>query len=95
MAIALILGLVIGCALVVYQGIYMGPWDQVLHTMGMSIMGCVILYIILHIVASIGSFILRIVIVLAVLGLLGFGGFKLWEGSIQHHSYISGMSSGE
>ena len=79
MFLALIFGVIAGIAMVIYQGIYMGPWDAVLHTMGMAVVGAVLIYIALHFIFSIGSFILKIVLILALLGALGFGGMRVWN----------------
>ena len=53
MFLALIFGIIAGIAMVIYQGIYMGPWDAVLHTMGMAVVGAVLIYIALHFIFSI------------------------------------------
>ena len=81
MVTALILGFVAGVVLIVYRGLYLGPWAAALNTMGVCLIASIVIYIVLQIIASIGSFFLRILLIAAIIGGIVFGGWRLYDGS--------------
>ena len=79
MIFTLICGLIAGVGLVIYKGIYFGPWQEVVNTMGSALAAAVILYVFLQILACVGSFFLRILLVIVFATAILFGGRKLWD----------------
>jgi len=79
MIFALICGLIGGIGMVFYKGIYFGPWQAVVNTMGSALAAAVIMYVFLHLLACIGSFFLRILLVILFAAAILFGGRKLWN----------------
>ena len=79
MTIALILGMLAGLGLVIYKGIYFGPWIEVMTTMGTTLLIAVGICLFLRILASIGSFIVRALLILVFIALLFFGGRIVWN----------------
>ncbi len=79
MFICFILGIIASISIIVYKGLYFGPWPAVLNTVGMCLIGSVILYVVLQILGSIGGFLIKLALVIIVAGAIIFGGHKLWN----------------
>lgn len=79
MVFALICGLIGGIGLVIYRGLYFGPLPAVINTMGSALVAAVVIYIFLQLLASIGSFFIRILLVIVFAAAILFGGRKLWN----------------
>ena len=79
MITTLILGLLAGIGMVIYRGLYFGPWAAALNTIGVCVIAAVVIYIALQIIASIGSFFLRILLIIAFAFGILFGGYHLWN----------------
>lgn len=79
MITALAIGFIAGLALIFYRGLYFGPWPAALNTMGTALIASVVFYIFLHILLSIGSFFLRILLVIIFASAVFIGGQKLWN----------------
>jgi len=79
MRTALILGVLAGLALVIYKGIYFGPWMEVMITLSSTIVIAVLICLFLRILASIGSFFVRALLILIFVALVLLGGEKLWN----------------
>ena len=79
MIFSLILGLIDGTALIVYRGLYMGPWNQAINTMGTCLIAAIVGYIVLQIIGSMGNFLAKLLFVIALAAVILFGGRKLWN----------------
>lgn len=79
MILSLIFGFIAGIAAIIYRGIYFGPWNEVLNTMGACLAAAVFVYIVLQILAGIGGFFLKLVIIVILTIIILFGGTKLWN----------------
>ncbi len=79
MIFSLILGLIAGTALIVYRGLYLGPWNEAVNTMGTCLIAAIVIYIVLQIIGSMGSFFAKLVFVIALTAVILFGGRKLWN----------------
>ena len=79
MIASLLIGLIAGIAMVIYRGIYFGPWNAVLNTMGACIAAALVCYILLQILASLGGFFLKLFFIIVIASLILFGGRKLWN----------------
>ena len=79
MIFTMFIGLIAGIAMVIYRGLYFGPWNQVINTMGVCLAASIVFYILLQIIAGIGSFFLKIVLIILITIVVFFGGTKLWN----------------
>ena len=79
MIFSLILGLIAGTALIVYRGLYLGPWNQAINTMGTCLIAAVVGYIVLQIIGSMGNFFAKLLFIVALAAVILFGGRKLWN----------------
>ena len=79
MILSLLLGFIAGIVAIVYRGIYFGPWNQVLNTMGTCLLAAVVIYILLQILAGIGGFFLRLLFAAVLTLAIVFGGTKMWN----------------
>ncbi len=79
MSLALMLGFVAGLVLIVYRGLYNGPWSAALYTMGSSLGIAVAIYIILTILGQLGSFVIKLFLILAICVIVLFFGSTLWN----------------
>ena len=70
---------VAGLAMVIYRGIYLGPWSEVINTMGSALLAAMVVYIFLHIIFSVGSFFLRLLLVIIFAAVILIGGRKFWN----------------
>ena len=79
MRIALILGILAGLGIVIYRGIYFGPWLEVMKTIGTTLIISVGLCLFFRILASIGSFFVRALLILILVAVILLGGRFLWN----------------
>ncbi|MBQ3696102.1 MAG: hypothetical protein II938_03950 [Alphaproteobacteria bacterium] len=79
MIFTLLIGLIAGVAMVIYRGLYFGPWNAALNTIGACLAAAIICYILLQILANIGGFFLKILFVVIITVLILFGGTKIWN----------------
>lgn len=79
MLIALVCGFIGGIGLVIYRGLYFGPWNAVINTMGVALAASIIIYVFLHLLLCVGGFFLRILLVIIFAAAILFGGRKLWN----------------
>lgn len=79
MILTLVFGFIAGIVAVCYRGLYFGPWNEALNTMGACLAAAVFAYIILQILAGIGSFFLKLVIIVILTIIVLFGGTRLWN----------------
>ncbi len=79
MIFSLLLGFLAGIATVIYRGLYFGPWNQVLNTMGACLAASIVFYILLQILISLGGFFLKIAFAVIVTICIVFGGTKVWN----------------
>ena len=76
MTFAVSLGLILGCVLVFYKGMYTGPWINALYVIGLTTFATIILYYILKMLAGAAGFVIKILIIVAILIACYFGGQK-------------------
>ena len=79
MFLTLLIGFIAGIALIIYRGLYFGPWPAAINTMGTALASAIVLYVFLQILASVGSFFLRVLLVLIFAAVILIGGRKLWN----------------
>ena len=79
MSLALMLGFIAGLVLIVYRGLYNGPLSAAFYTMGASLGIAVAIYIILTILGQLGSFVIKLCLILAVGVVILFFGTTLWN----------------
>ena len=79
MIFSILIGLVLGIGMVIYRGLYAGPWNAALNTVGACILASIVCYILLRILAGIGGFFLKIVFIIIIATLILFGGTKIWN----------------
>ena len=85
MTLALIIGILTGLGLVIYKGIYFGPWIEVMTTIGTTMLVAIGICLFLRILASIGSFFVKALLILIFLALIFFGGRALWNSVMPDH----------
>ena len=79
MVLALVLGFFAGLGMILYKGLYFGPWNAALNTMGACLAASVVVYVLLHIVFSVGSFFIRLLLIIVIGSAILFGSQKLWN----------------
>jgi len=79
MFLTLLLGFIAGLGLIIYKGLYFGPWPEALNTMGTAIVVAIVFYIFLQILANIGGFFLKVFLVILFSVAILVGGQKLWN----------------
>ena len=95
MILSLLFGFIAGIATIIYRGLYFGPWNEALNTMGACLGVALLIYIILQILAGIGSFFLKLIVIIILSILIFFGGTRLWnkfnpDQKIDLPGYVSG-----
>lgn len=79
MILSLLFGFIAGIAAIIYRGLYFGPWNEALNTMGACLAAAFVLYILLQILIGIGGFFLKLLFAFVVTVLIVFGGTKIWN----------------
>lgn len=79
MIASLLIGLIAGIAMIIYRGLYFGPWDAALNTMGACVAAAIVCYILLQILASLGGFFLKLFFIIVIASFILFGGTELWN----------------
>lgn len=79
MSLALMIGFIAGLVLIAYRGLYNGPWSAAFYTMVSSLGIAVAIYIILTILGQLGSFVIKLFLILAVCVIVLFFGTTLWN----------------
>ena len=79
MILTLLFGLIAGIVLIIYRGLYFGPWNAALNTMGACVAAALVCYVLFQILASLGGFFLKLLFVLIVVTAIVFGGRKVWN----------------
>ena len=76
MTLATIIGLIAGCVLVWYQGLYNGPWTNICYTIALTTVAFVVLYYVLKMLAGAAGFFFKLLIIAAILLACYYGGQK-------------------
>lgn len=79
MSLALMIGFIAGLVLIVYRGLYNGPWSAAFYAMGSCLGIAVAIYIILTILGQLGSFFIKLFLILTVGFLILLFGTTLWN----------------
>ena len=69
MTIAILIGFFAGITLIIYRGLYLGgTWGVAFSTIGSTIVAALVVYIFLRILVCLGSFFLRLILILLFIG---------------------------
>ncbi len=78
MFLFLSLGFLSGISLIIYKGLYLGPWPQALQIMISCITAALIIYFILRVLVGVGGFLFKLAFLALIIGAVFFGGKKVW-----------------
>lgn len=79
MFLFLSLGFLSGISLIIYKGLYLGPWPQALQVMGSCIAAALVIYFVLRILIGVGGFLFKLAFLALIIFAVFFGGKKVWH----------------
>ena len=79
MILTLLIGFLIGVGMVIYRGLYFGPWNAAFNTLAACIAASFVFYILLQILASLGGFFMKLFFIIVIACLILFGGREVWN----------------